>query len=158
MTNIAAIQRDRLRAALDAYSEVVAEREAAKRTFTNGDHSRAMTDALAAADQIGGPSAGRALRKLNSLRGVLVAQQSQVAMALGELDNIVRALAESSTPVTRADVDLRPPNWPGCRCVEDCASDPATACSLSGEPHVHPDDGLDTFGRCPQHPDAPGDL
>lgn len=45
-----------------------------------------------------------------------------------------------------------------CRCVVSCADDPATACSLSGEPHVHPDNGTDTFGRCPVHPDAPGDL
>lgn len=45
-----------------------------------------------------------------------------------------------------------------CRCVESCADDPDTACSLSGIPHVHPDDGSDTFGACPVHPDAPGDL
>jgi len=45
-----------------------------------------------------------------------------------------------------------------CRCVVSCTDDPATACSLSGEPHVHPDDGADIFGRCPIHPDAPGDL
>ena len=45
-----------------------------------------------------------------------------------------------------------------CRCVTACAEDPATACGLSGEPHVHPDDGNDLFGRCPVHPDAPGDL
>lgn len=45
-----------------------------------------------------------------------------------------------------------------CRCVVSCADDPATMCSLSGESHVHPDDGSDTFGRCPVHPDAPGDL
>jgi hypothetical protein len=45
-----------------------------------------------------------------------------------------------------------------CRCVMSCADDPPTMCSLSGEPHVHPDDGSDTFGRCPVHPDAAGDL
>jgi len=39
-----------------------------------------------------------------------------------------------------------------CACVVDCAEHPPTACSLSGEPHVHPD-----LGRCPIHPDAPGD-
>lgn len=44
-----------------------------------------------------------------------------------------------------------------CTCVTDCAEDPATACSLSGEPHVHPDNGEGTFGPCPFHPDAPGD-
>jgi hypothetical protein len=46
-----------------------------------------------------------------------------------------------------------------CRCVENCAEDPATACGLSGTPHVHPDtSGTGAFGPCPQHPDAPGDL
>lgn len=45
-----------------------------------------------------------------------------------------------------------------CLCVTSCADHPPTACSLSGEPHVHPDDGSDTFGACPIHPDAPGDL
>ena len=39
-----------------------------------------------------------------------------------------------------------------CTCVYSCADDPATACSLSGEFHVHPDSG-----ECPLHPDAPGD-
>jgi hypothetical protein len=38
-----------------------------------------------------------------------------------------------------------------CTCVHDCADDPATACSLSGEWHVHPEE------PCPVHPDAPGD-
>lgn len=45
-----------------------------------------------------------------------------------------------------------------CTCVVSCAEDPATACSLSGRPHVHPDDGRGIFGPCPEHPDAPGDL
>jgi len=44
-----------------------------------------------------------------------------------------------------------------CTCVVDCAEHPPTACSLSGAPHVHPDDGSGTFGPCPVHPDAPGD-
>lgn len=38
-----------------------------------------------------------------------------------------------------------------CTCVQFCAEDPPTACSLSGEPHVHPGD------PCPVHPEAPGD-
>lgn len=42
-------------------------------------------------------------------------------------------------------------NEPTCECVHTCAEDPATACSLSGEFHVHPDQ------LCPVHPDAPGD-
>jgi hypothetical protein len=45
-----------------------------------------------------------------------------------------------------------------CTCVYSCADDPPTACSLSGEWHVHPDDGRGLFGACPEHPDAPGDL
>lgn len=40
---------------------------------------------------------------------------------------------------------------PACECVKDCAQDPPTACSLSGEWHVHPGE------PCPVHPDAPGD-
>jgi hypothetical protein len=38
-----------------------------------------------------------------------------------------------------------------CACVFSCADDPATACSLSGEFHVHPGE------PCQVHPDAPGD-
>lgn len=38
-----------------------------------------------------------------------------------------------------------------CECVFSCADDPATACSLSGDWHVHPGE------PCPVHPDAPGD-
>ena len=45
-----------------------------------------------------------------------------------------------------------------CTCVFSCADDPATRCSLSGQFHVHPDDGTGVFGPCPVHPDAPGDL
>lgn len=45
-----------------------------------------------------------------------------------------------------------------CVCVVSCVDDPATSCSLSGEMHVHPDDGRGVFGACPVHPDAPGDL
>lgn len=48
---------------------------------------------------------------------------------------------------------------PECVCVVSCADDPPTACSLSGEPHVHPNRFPgDVFGACPAHPDAPGDL
>lgn len=39
-----------------------------------------------------------------------------------------------------------------CECVIDCDEYPPTACSLSGEPHVHAE-----LGRCSVHPDAPGD-
>jgi hypothetical protein len=41
--------------------------------------------------------------------------------------------------------------WSDCTCIHTCAEDPPTACSLSGEWHVHPGD------PCPVHPDAPGD-
>ncbi|MEY9839433.1 hypothetical protein [Streptacidiphilus sp. EB103A] len=45
-----------------------------------------------------------------------------------------------------------------CTCVVSCADDPATACSHSGVLHVHPAGPVGTFGPCPVHPDAPGDL
>lgn len=38
-----------------------------------------------------------------------------------------------------------------CECILSCADDPATACSLSGDWHVHPE------WPCLVHPDAPGD-
>jgi hypothetical protein len=44
-----------------------------------------------------------------------------------------------------------------CTCVEYCNEDPRTACSLSGEPHVHPADQGFGFGPCPVHPERPGD-
>lgn len=40
---------------------------------------------------------------------------------------------------------------PVCACYHTCADDPATACSLSGDFHVHAGE------PCPVHPDAPGD-
>jgi hypothetical protein len=43
---------DRLRAALDAYSVVKAERDEAGKPFTQGDHERAMKAALDAADDV----------------------------------------------------------------------------------------------------------
>lgn len=54
----------------------------------------------------------------------------------------------------------RPLDTGDCRCVHTCAEDPATACSHSGEWHVHPDPypGADLYGPCPVHPDAPGDV
>lgn len=38
-----------------------------------------------------------------------------------------------------------------CACLHSCAEDPATACSLSGDFHIHPDQ------PCPVHLEAPGD-
>lgn len=46
------LRSDRLRVALDAYSEVLSEREQSGRTFTNGDHAKAMQAALDAADAV----------------------------------------------------------------------------------------------------------
>lgn len=45
-----------------------------------------------------------------------------------------------------------------CTCLYSCADDPAEACSLSGDWHVHPQDARGVTGPCPVHPDAPGDL
>lgn len=45
-----------------------------------------------------------------------------------------------------------------CTCVEFCDQDPRTACSLSGQRHVHPASTGEGFGPCPVHPDASGDL
>jgi hypothetical protein len=56
--------------------------------------------------------------------------------------------------------ETRPVLWPeltparsaaDCTCYHTCAENPATACSLSGEWHVHPGE------PCPVHLDAPGD-
>lgn len=46
-----------------------------------------------------------------------------------------------------------------CTCIEHCAEDPKTACSLSGIPHVHPETpGFPGItGPCPIHPERPGD-
>lgn len=46
-----------------------------------------------------------------------------------------------------------------CTCVHTCSEDPRTACSLSGDWHVHPNRWPgDVFGACPDHPEAQGDL
>lgn len=44
-----------------------------------------------------------------------------------------------------------------CTCVTFCDEDRASACSLSGVPHVHPAAQGDGFGPCPVHPERPGD-
>lgn len=43
------------------------------------------------------------------------------------------------------------PDSGDCLCYHSCADDPRSACSLSGDWHVHAGE------RCPTHPDAPGD-
>jgi hypothetical protein len=68
------------------------------------------------------------------------------------LDALARAADQAADAIDR---DRRAEE---CRCVVSCADDPDTACSLSGIPHVHPDTDSDTFGPCPVHPDAPGDV
>jgi hypothetical protein len=52
----------------------------------------------------------------------------------------------------------RAPDIGDCTCLYSCADDPASACSLSGDWHVHPQDARGVTGPCPLHPDAPGDL
>ena len=66
--------------------------------------------------------------------------------------NVAKFAADRLDGIIQREINKR------CRCVEHCAEDPATACSLSGQPHVHPNDNTDTFGRCPMHPDVPGDV
>lgn len=46
-----------------------------------------------------------------------------------------------------------------CPCVENCGEDPKTACSLSGVPHMHPEDPAHpgAYGECQVHPERPGD-
>jgi hypothetical protein len=58
-------------------------------------------------------------------------------------------------PSTNSDYD----EIDACTCVEFCDQDPATACSLSGQPHVHPEipGHPGVYGPCPVHPDRPGD-
>jgi hypothetical protein len=85
----------RLRAAINAYSEVVEECTRDGRTFRNLDHHRAMTMALEAADRVGGPhlvALARAERKLASLRTIAAAAQSQISMLCDELENAERAV------------------------------------------------------------------
>lgn len=66
-------------------------------------------------------------------------------------------LEESRHPECRDQPGFWNDQAAACTCVVSCADDPATACSLSGISHVHPDDGRGIFGPCPVHPDAPGD-
>jgi hypothetical protein len=72
--------------------------------------------------------------------------------ALGE----VAALAEKQHQAALVKWITR--DWT-CLCVVSCDEDPATACSLSGQRHVHPElpGQPGVYGPCPIHPDAPGD-
>jgi hypothetical protein len=71
---------------------------------------------------------------------------------VGQRDGTLSLHLDGTGKIERSD------DWTDCVCVVSCADDPPTACSLSGEPHVHPDDGSGIFGPCPVHPEAPGDL
>lgn len=62
-----------------------------------------------------------------------------------------------STPTVASEAPATVPAHE-CTCVENCGEDPATACGLSGQQHVHPDNGLGIYGPCPVHPGVPGDL
>jgi hypothetical protein len=53
--------------------------------------------------------------------------------------------------ITTREIQALREDVANCTCIHTCAEDPATACSLSGRWHVHPDE------PCPAHPDAPGD-
>ena len=87
-----------------------------------------------------------------------------VAMDFASIENLARGrCVKDSRRVVRVDHGSRLANkttgdWRSCNCVTDCDDDPASACSLSGQLHVHPQDDLGRFGPCLVHPDAPGDL
>ncbi|MFE7072640.1 hypothetical protein ACFU96_21415 [Streptomyces sp. NPDC057620] len=91
-----------------------------------------------------------------------VAAVPWVAASIGEHDERIGALASLVETVTAqhqaALVKWITRDWT-CLCVVSCAEDPATACSLSGQQHVHPAIPGQTgvYGPCPMHPDAPGD-
>jgi hypothetical protein len=67
--------------------------------------------------------------------------------------------ADDAPSATDAAVLDEAPRWPDCTCIYDCADDSDTACSQSGDWHTHgtSNSGQDGLGRCPLHPDAPGD-
>ncbi|RZU28218.1 hypothetical protein EV284_6384 [Streptomyces sp. BK022] len=91
-----------------------------------------------------------------------VAAVPWVAEAIGLHDPRIRALGEVAALAEQqyraALVEWIGRDWT-CLCVVSCAEDPATACSLSGERHVHPEipGRPGVYGPCPVHPDAPGD-
>ena len=77
------------------------------------------------------------------------------------LDELGRALelARQVDPAFPADKAAPGENLDDCTCIEFCDEDPASACTLSGVPHVHPDDPKrpGAYGPCPVHPERPGD-
>lgn len=91
-----------------------------------------------------------------------IAEVPWVAEAIGLHDPAIRAMGEVAALAEKlhqaALVEWITRDWT-CLCVVSCDEDPATACSLSGQRHVHPEipgqPGI--YGPCPVHPDAPGD-
>ncbi|MEU1275629.1 hypothetical protein [Streptomyces sp. NPDC005799] len=85
-----------------------------------------------------------------------------VAEAIGLHDPAIRALGDVATLAQQryhaALVEWITRDWT-CLCVVSCDEDPATACGLSGQQHVHPaiPGRPGVYGPCPVHPDAPGD-
>jgi hypothetical protein len=81
----------------------------------------------------------------DELSAPVVEQLFDTWLDLEEIEELVRRLD------SRAAEEAGMSEATDCECVVSCSDDPPTACSLSGEPHVHPEQ------RCPVHPDAPGD-
>jgi hypothetical protein len=82
-----------LRAALDAYSEVKAERDAARRVFTHGDHERAMKASLeAAAPHLG--SADERVTRLLAEHQIVGPRTGQCRCGYGDEDLPVERLGK----------------------------------------------------------------
>jgi len=79
---------------------------------------------------------------------------TSLGLRYDQIDALVRDLLTAKRDHAKREVA----EASDCTCVFSCAEDPATRCALTGEWHVHPDDGTGVFGLCPAHPDAPGDL
>lgn len=85
-----------------------------------------------------------------------------VAEAIGLHDPAIRAMGEMAALAAQqyrtALVEWITRDWT-CLCVVSCNEHPATACSLSGQQHIHPElpGRPGVYGPCPVHPDAPGD-
>ncbi|MFJ7004187.1 hypothetical protein ACIQU7_24025 [Streptomyces albidoflavus] len=148
-------------------------------TFAEDGATMTAADCLVAAVAIirsilePGPEAARTVVPLEKLvetvTGALhrrspaeVAAVPSVAQAIGMHAPRIRALGEAAATAQEqylaALVEWIGRDWT-CRCFVNCAEDPRSACGLSGQPHVHPQDrrrpGI--TGACPMHPDAPGD-
>ncbi|MCG8971841.1 hypothetical protein [Streptomyces sp. CL12-4] len=85
-----------------------------------------------------------------------------IAEVIGQHAPAIRALGEVAAQAEQqyrtALIEWMSRDWT-CLCVVSCDEDPATACSLSGQEHVHPEipGQPGVYGPCPLHPDAPGD-